>query len=242
MWIKESPEELTKELYNGIYNSSYKLNFLYKGTNVYIMDNHLAAGFCWLKELSPEEEYNFLHIDKHTDLLSAGKKNAQQILEVKDMSLENYLGLRRQNPDLPLFSWDNYIYNIFDVYPNWFKKNIFCCHEFVEEKRPIGTSLQIDGNINLNGFPDIITNERKWIVNIDIDYFWNDNDEGEYSLYLTEEVFEKFIDNLFLTLDNIVVITIALSPVACGGWRNAYNITQKFSDKFNLDFELNIRE
>ena len=35
------------------------LNFLLHYPKVYVMDNHLAAGWCWLQELDPEFSYCF---------------------------------------------------------------------------------------------------------------------------------------------------------------------------------------
>ena len=35
---------------------------------IYISDNHLAAAWCWLQECEPNESYNFMHIDRHSDL------------------------------------------------------------------------------------------------------------------------------------------------------------------------------
>ena len=65
MWIKATTQDILRR-------NSYDthLNFLWKadGLPLYIMDNHLAAAWCWMQECSSEESYQFFHIDRHNDL------------------------------------------------------------------------------------------------------------------------------------------------------------------------------
>lgn len=90
----------------------YKLNFLYKEDNINIMDNHLAAGYAWLRELTPNVSYNFFHIDQHEVLLAAGYETMEPLRDNPNVTIEEYLGLLNHSGALPLFSWDNYIHNI----------------------------------------------------------------------------------------------------------------------------------
>lgn len=36
--------------------------FLWQGDNVFVMDNHKSALWCWMQMCSPDEKYNFMHI------------------------------------------------------------------------------------------------------------------------------------------------------------------------------------
>lgn len=63
MWLKETSGNIyDKE------SGTHSLNFLGQDRNIYVMDNHLAAGWCWLNSLNPNEQYNFFHVDQHQDL------------------------------------------------------------------------------------------------------------------------------------------------------------------------------
>lgn len=244
MWLKEPPQSLNSSLYSAVKDRMYKLNFLFKENNVYIMDNHLAAGYSWLDLLDPQESYNFFHIDQHEDLLAAGYETMQPLRDNPNVTIEEYLGLLNHSGALPLFSWDNYIHNIKDIYPNWFTECFFACEFHVSDNRPNGRGLNITRNFNFINNPDdsifdIISNtELKWIINLDIDYFWN-VENGTYIQLLNNEQISQFCDNLISAMDNIAIITIALSPSCCGGWNNSYQVAKLITDKLGVDFFLN---
>ena len=75
-------------------NRSYndELNFLAKTGKIYIMDNHLAAFYCWCKEVDLSKDYALLHIDRHHDLGDALVKNS-------------YYHILNCNHDLPHRHW-----------------------------------------------------------------------------------------------------------------------------------------
>ena len=63
-WVKLIPEnyyEQTSFFENDV--------MLWQNGNVYVMDNHRDAAWCWLQQCKTEELYNFMHIDQHYDLL-----------------------------------------------------------------------------------------------------------------------------------------------------------------------------
>lgn len=63
MWIRNLPTDYHKQ------QSDFdNLVFLWKTNNVYVMDNHLAAAWCWMQECDADTRYNFMHIDRHNDL------------------------------------------------------------------------------------------------------------------------------------------------------------------------------
>lgn len=79
MWIKEIPNDYTLK-------SSFSNNalFLWRCDKkpIYVMDNHLSAAWCWMQECESEEMYNFIHIDKHSDLKGCGYPT--EIISLRD--------------------------------------------------------------------------------------------------------------------------------------------------------------
>ena len=81
-------------------------------------------------------------------------------------------------------------------------------------------------------------NENMWIINLDLDYFFLDNDE--YYQHLSDKYIKELCKNINESIENISVITISLSPECCGGWKNSYRIARMIAKYFNLDFTLEI--
>ena len=61
-WIYKNHELKTSGCYN--------MNFLFNNGKFYIMDNHLAAAWCWLQKIDTSKRYGLFHIDRHYDLLN----------------------------------------------------------------------------------------------------------------------------------------------------------------------------
>jgi hypothetical protein len=59
--------------------------------------------------------------------------------------------------------------------------------------------------------------EHKWIVNLDIDYFFTENNGQTYQ-YLTDTFIYNITNQLKIALQEnmIKVLTIAISPECCG--------------------------
>ncbi len=205
------------------------------------MDNHLAAAWCWLQEISIDEQYNFLHIDQHYDLLKSERTVKNQIIEkginLSSLSLHDYLNLN--DGQLPIFRWDNYILNLLVVYPDLFDQVYFATKDNGENE-----GLDINSEIDIIDVPSFIIDKiiprkvNNWIVNIDIDYVFRDLD-GTYQ-YLTDEYILRICNGIHQALDNIEVVTICLSPECCGGWGKSYRIAKLMADFFGLDFKLSL--
>src|SRR5688500_9862655 len=99
-----------------------KLNLLYKEKNVYIMDNHLAAIWCWYQSLNLTQTYSLLHIDRHYDLginsIEEGKSLIiKDKIDIKRIPIENLTDYKvniQNITETQLFVWDNYI-NLFNI-------------------------------------------------------------------------------------------------------------------------------
>ena len=247
MWLKE-PVGNIYEKESKIYN----LNFLWQNDNIYIMDNHLAAGWCWLNSLDQEESYNFFHVDQHKDLAGylSTPEDLDRIKEQIPFDIDRYCsftfdrGITTPAPPFNrVFSWDNYIKQLQYMFPNWFSDCYFACTEYVTDnprytKFPLNivynaTNLDIYNNINywLSQTPG-----RKWIFNLDLDYFFNSEGMQLYS----DEYIRAFACNLYESLDNIAVLSIAMSPECCGNWKKSLHVLKIFSEVFGLEEVLKI--
>jgi hypothetical protein len=239
MWIKEPTYPLGE-------SSSSNLNFLYNHEKFYFMDNHLAASWCWLQKIDVENSYNLFHIDKHYDLLDQQTTVQTQIIDANinltTVTLEQYRAIQQpmgNGQNVPLFRFDNYILNLNQVYPDIFALKYFATHndgnrvnEFINSDMEI---IDLPENLNYWMSTNII---HRWILNLDIDYFFHYND-STYQL-LTDFYIKRICKEIHESLDNIEVITIALSPEICGGWKFSYRIARMIANYFDLDFRLTI--
>lgn len=237
MWIKEKLEELKESGPTGV-------NFLYNQDKVYIMDNHLCAAWCWLQKVDPEKKYNFVHIDYHYDLAEDKQRIEKEIIkkniQLHNLTFEEFLNLKFMvelaNVEARLFRWDNFILAINNVYPNLFLTNTFITkqgsghHNFVQDE------IEIEHFIDEfeNWLEDI---EGGWIIDLDLDFFYNKNKGQFYQLY-SDTTIIKVAEVLHKNIQKIDVLTIALSPECCGGWENSFKILKIFNEVMETNFHL----
>lgn len=239
MWIRNIPDDYMSRD-SGVSN----LNFLYKEDNIYIMDNHLAAGWCWLQELQPEASYNFFHLDRHADLICNAPINSYAFLKDNPhITIDEYtnMNFRNEISIYKVFQWDNYIKQIHFLFPNWFRKCYFATHEYVHDNNPEDTRVM---NVTYN--PDVFdlykninywlnqNDTNSWIFNLDIDYFFNDDGMQLFS----DEYIIALLQDLKNSMDKIAVLTIALSPECCGCWESAIRIMNMISENLEIKFNL----
>lgn len=235
MWIKEPSYPLGESM-------SKKVNFLYKHENVYIMDNHLAAGWAWLQSINVEDSYSLFHVDRHYDLLDFPRTVKSEIIDKKiklhELSFQEYLELKQpmNGKSAPLFRWDNYIGNLNIVYPNLFDQVYFATYKD-------GNKLEdfIDYEVEFHELADNldywISKGDKWILNLDIDYFYGHINDNRIQVFT-----DDFIKQLAHSIKNVVnivdVVTICLSPEACGGWDKAIKTNKIICDILEVDFSI----
>ena len=245
MWIKE-PNKNFKDLKSGYSD----LNFLYNEGKFFIMDNHLGAGWSWLNKLDPLSNYNFFHIDQHKDLCcNAPLEKYDHIKENPKLLLNEYLALEyKPHPAAnftQVFNYENYILQVKELFPNWFCLNYFACPEYVYDKL-----IKIEYNVDCYQLANNISywvhdgknhdsasspqKLNKWILNLDIDYFFFEN---KFQLF-TDEYIRTLCHDIIKGIDDIAVVTIALSPECCGGWDNSLRIANLISKELGLGFSL----
>ena len=236
MWIRKLPDNYKKEE-----SGLYKLNFLWNHNNIYVMDNHLAAAYCWVQKCNGNRMYNFLHIDQHNDLLcNAPICEYAEILKEKTCSIDNYCSKMYKN-NLPLMRWDNYIKPTQILHPDWFKINVFSTHSNYEDTiiQDIEPPMKIT-RIEPSKLPrelDLIFKnyKEKWIVTLDLDFFFDEN----ANILFDDEYLIDFANKLRQYMDKIQVLTISLSPECCGngtqeGWKNSIRVLDVFMQTFGI--------
>ena len=248
MWIKNTTNEI-------LHQRSYDVHlcFLWRADDIplYVMDNHLAAAWCWMQECNPEEGYNFFHIDRHNDLGSLAPYSCYQYLKTNPhVSIDEYVGIRnpmQRDFDRPAFTWDNYINQAIQLFPDWFRKCIYATHKtlnererrmnlgcnVLEETSPFHLMGTIDNALNIDELQSMIANARnetldKWIVNIDLDYFFSYDFNDHTQRIMTDDYVRMIAEVIKKHIENIKVITVAISPECCGGWRPALNAALPF--------------
>lgn len=194
------------------------------------MDNHLGAAWAWSKELDLSKKYNLLHIDKHPDLID----NPTTIEQIKNesifihsLTIKEYCDLEKYG--LKVFDWASYIMNFDLMYPGvihekWFaiKEPIYCNEEFITKQ--INQEELIENVKKID-----CKQEKKWIVNIDVDYFFDKGKQAvktDFIKFLIQTIKEK--------MECIAVLTIAMSPECCWGWKNSVRITSLIAELLEI--------
>jgi hypothetical protein len=241
MWIKEPPKEFSASKNDE--SSNDKLNFLFKSDNIFIMDNHLAAGWVWPQFLDVKKSYNLFHIDQHYDLLDYPNLMKSEIIDkgllLNELSLNDYLILKQppESDNFKMFRWDNYISYVNDAFPKFFNLRYFATDEKDYELEGFITKKISSENL-IETIKTIIGNSEgdKWILNLDIDYFF---DSGSPITQKLDDTFIiKLVTEIKLQVKNIEIITICLSPECCGGWTEAIKKLKLICSILNVNFAI----
>ena len=224
------------------YSGAYEQNFLWRDGPVYIMDNHRAALWCWLQHIDQSKKYNIFHIDRHSDTqysrIEGWKDNLPNL---KNISINEYLSTtyKSANGIYPLFSWDNYLSLFLEVYGHIIDECYFSTHLRGDSPR-----CQNVRNIDVWEIPNnlefwISESKNKWIVNVDLDYFFCKQGESEIVMLSDDYINSVFSAILKKIQDaSIIVLTFCLSPDCTGGWAASEKLCEKIRKILNLDFHL----
>lgn len=249
MWIRNLPADYHKQQ-SGFDN----LVFLWKTNNVYVMDNHLAAAWCWMQECDADTRYNFMHIDRHNDLGTNTPFDIyRHIKDNQHLSIDEYTNLSWTNEGngilVKAFKWDNYITQCMYLFPQWFWDVVFSTRTPLgrsEREKLLGEEIHslsatellhyIDNNIRVDEDAEQLNEivwrlSSKWIVNLDLDYFFESFDDECFQI-LTDNYIIALAKRLREVRNRIQVLTIALSPECCGNWRNALHALQVFMETY----------
>lgn len=173
-----------KNLLNLGRNLSYalNLNLVVNQGKAFIMDNHLAAAWCWLNIIDNQKQYNLFHIDRHYDLLPGMYKILIKNLKetntlIQNISIEDLTKhkFEHNGQKYQSFQWDNYFWILSNLYPNLFAKAYFCTHKEDESRWNVKyTNKEIwdlPQNLSYTIKQHSKENNCKWILNLDADFF-----------------------------------------------------------------------
>ena len=214
-WIKELPKDYWEHT-----SFCYDDVMLWQNDKVYVMDNHRDAAWCWLQQCKKDEQYNFMHIDQHYDLLDCYYSEALDAINNNpNMSYDEFASLvREEKCEYKLFRWDNYIRIMHELRPNWFNTNLFITQGYggdansegwghekmeIQETSPLYLLFAIKQNIIDKWSGDLKSeNENlKWIVNFDLDVFFCH--EYDHVKIFSDSYIRKVARQLQDSMDNI---------------------------------------
>lgn len=219
-------------------------NFLWQSGNVYIMDNHRAAMWCWLQQVPKDEKVTLVHLDEHFDTLySQMDEWLSHLPDLRNLSIEGYLGLTYPvgNRALPLIRWDNYLSLFLERYPQQVSGAIFITHcqgdepkfPYVLHKRP----EEVPSNLAFH-----LKGEGRAIINVDLDYFFCDNERDQRQLMFSDD----YISAVFRVIrghmeaGRVACLTLCLTPDEgyTGGWASAEKLCARVCEILGVDFAL----
>ncbi len=227
--------------FKGYHHSGpYDQNFLWQRDNLYVMDNHRAALWCWFQHLRRGKQHPLLHIDRHTDTLRPRIGAWRSLVpDLWQVTLDEYLQSEGEE-GRPLFSWANYLSIFLAFYDDLVKECAFAVHEGdLPYFEPVSFKDPWEACENLEHL--LTTYDRGWIVNIDLDYFICKDSTGESYVQMMSDEYIRSIARAVasaLAHGTARVVTIALSPEPCGGWRRAEELARMFLEPFNVQFSL----
>lgn len=210
------------------------------------MDNHLGAAWCWLQKINLDNEYQLIHIDRHYDLLDTSIEKIVKELEdvdIRNLSIEellelktDYFGIKNQ-----LFRYDNYLPIFLRKYPDIVTNSFFATHKDGDTPDWFTFSEHVIQEVPGNLKYWIKEYTGKTILNINIDYFYTEHacDQDCYQ-FLSDQYIRNLAQSISEVIDNIEVLTIALSPEYSGGWLNSIKSVKLLVEKLNVEFQLDI--
>lgn len=224
------------------HSGSTQQNSLCRSGNVFVMDNHRAALWCWLQAQDLSRPHSFIHIDRHTDTLQSRLKEWLAALPDWKSGIDVYLGANycTSTHTSPVIRWDNYL----SIYLACFGKNLkelrFLTHSEGDKPNHKGTLFSQSWELPDNLACWLSSSNVPWIVNIDLDYFFCDSETGPIQLFS-----DQYIDTVFLTLkqamekDSIAVLTLCLTPdTYTPGWTATEALATRVLRHLDLEWQL----
>lgn len=219
-------------------SGTHQLNFLWRSDRLYVMDNHLAALWCWQQHLSESPEWQLLHIDRHYDTLRSRIDQWLELFPRSPVPLPDYLRLSQtvDGSACPVMRWDNYLSIFLARYGDRITRALFATAREGDKPQHAGLVeldpwAALDELERIGGDEDEFWDEPPWIVNVDLDYFTSRRVTGgscrrvfddEYVTEMGVHVADG------LRRQRIRCATLALSPEMTGGWSLAETLMGTF--------------
>lgn len=203
-------------------------SFLWHCNNLYIMDNHRLALWCWWQHLDRSPNgWNFLHIDRHYDAMWQAEHiwvNHQQ-LHRQDLDAFREAKFRDAGTEMNLHRWD--------VMTGALKRlDGEKIHNWVFATADEGSRLEIPGLESLDPWQlqrhlkfmaESSHEDLPTIVDVDIDYFTYQGRDGRFGRVFSDQYISDLGLALFEGLQShrFGIVTVALSPTTTGSWQLA---------------------
>lgn len=211
-------------------------NLLWQDDNVYLMDNHRAALWCWAQQVNlAKEEHNILHIDRHYDALQANlDRELAAMPELRNLSLDDYLAAEFDLDErVPLFRWDNYL-SLHIGSPAGKNLKLLRCVTHYEGDKPKPLHLMESPAEHLpENLAYWLSRDYNWIVNIDLDYFFCNapsSDDAQLIPFYSREYFATVCEQLRIAVarGNIRAVTVCLTPDSyTPGWDECLKLSSE---------------
>ncbi|WP_103174900.1 UPF0489 family protein [Paracoccus sp. SY] len=217
-------------------------NFLCRSSNVYVMDNHRAALWCWLQKINLKEPHSFIHIDRHPDALLSRMDEWLENLPSWSSGIDDYLGKTSQVDgfECPVIRWDNYL----SIYLHEFGKSIttFHCLTHDDGDPPNFDRVMVGRPWDLpENLPYWLSKrEAPWIVNIDLDYFYCQFG-SDIRMMVSEDYVDAVAEAIKDAMDRgtIGVLTLCLTPDSfTPGWTATEELATRILKCMGLTFQL----
>lgn len=212
-----------------LYSGSVNQNLLWRDGNVFLMDNHRAALWCWQQEIDLYvTSHAVLHIDRHTDCLGANlNAHLAEMPDLRGLSVDDYLDATvAQLGGVPLFRWDNYL----SIHLEKFGKQVSLVrsvdHGDGDAPNHRTTIRPRADEIPPNVLYWLRNEQAPWIVNIDLDYFFCAvanplSDDEEWFPMFSDAFIETLFEEIKVAIDLglVGVVTLCLTPTNfTAGW------------------------
>lgn len=219
---------------------AYNTNLLYQKDNIFLMDNHRMAAWCWANKLENNSKYTIVHIDKHYDTLGNQMEDwtSQLPSGIKGLDYNEYDKLEYHKDKYEkyrVFRWDNYI----PLFHYYHSESIIDYMFFTQKKGSIPENLQSlithYSFFNLiNDFPDYFKKYTdNLIINLDLDYFFSNN--PRYLQLFSDSIIQKIIQTIMTMMKNKDnILTISISPECCGGWTKSLNFLDRYFKEYGI--------
>ncbi len=220
-----------------LYSGSVTQNLLWKDSNVFLMDNHRAALWCWQQCFDLYvEDHCILHIDRHTDALGAWlEKHVSEMPDLRGLSIHDYLSAKIfLTTETELFRWDNYLSIHIEKFRDQLKGLISADHGDGDAPQFEGANRPRPDALSENLLHWLKTGGKSWIVNVDLDYFFTSittkNEEEEWIPLFSNEYIDIVFSQIRKGIEDghIKVVTVCLTPSHfTPGWEACLKLSQR---------------
>jgi hypothetical protein len=213
----------------------YRQNLLWRSGNLFVMDNHRAAAWCWIHAMPNPGDHLLVHIDRHNDTLRSQLREWMVALPNGiPTEIADYLSATYPSPfsgTSQLFRWDNYLSIYLELVGGRIPELLLATHgegdrpnhPKIIDLSPTDLLTSLESRVAKRGLPAIL--------NLDLDYFFEPGLDEE-AVRLLDDHYVDALASVIARLDasgHLPVITIALTATddLTAGWQPVEEIAQR---------------